>query len=69
MYAERAAASGSRTDADKAMENFKAAVKADPSIPVTNEELSGEYKLRPVKLIRVPPPPPIRLPAPPASSK
>ena len=45
-YAERAAASGSQADADKAMENFKAAVKADPSIPVTNDELSGIYKKR-----------------------
>jgi hypothetical protein len=44
MYAERAATSGSQADADKAMENFKAAVKADPSIPVTNDELSGIYK-------------------------
>jgi lipopolysaccharide biosynthesis regulator YciM len=57
LYAERAAASGSQTDADKAMEHFKAAVKADPSIPVTDAELSGIYKRR-IMTPNLPPPRP-----------
>jgi hypothetical protein len=61
MYAEKAAASRNQADADKAIENFKAAVKADPSIPITADELSGIYKRRIV--------PPTLPPAPPPSSK
>jgi hypothetical protein len=58
IYAERAAASGSQADADKAIENFKAAVKADPSIPVSADELTGKFMRRIAPLILVPAPPP-----------
>jgi hypothetical protein len=62
-YAEKAASSGNQADVAKAIENFKAAVKADPSVPVTADELSGIYKKRIVTLM------PIRPPAPSPSSK
>jgi hypothetical protein len=58
MYAEKAAASRNPADADKAIENFKAAVKADPSIPITADELSGIYKRRIVPLTFPTAPPP-----------
>jgi hypothetical protein len=58
MYAEKAASSRNQADVDKAIENFKAAVKADPSIPVTNDELSGKYIRRILTPIRTPLPPP-----------
>ena len=44
FYAEKAAAAGGNKEyVDKMIENFKAALKADPSIPVTDKELSGGY--------------------------
>jgi len=62
MYAEMAAASRGRNReyVNKAIENYKAAIKADPQTPVTNEELSGIYTKRPT-LLFIPPIP--RLPA------
>lgn len=56
MYAEKAASSGNQADVAKAIENFEAAVKADPSVPVTPEELSGIYKKRIVTLTPIRPP-------------
>jgi hypothetical protein len=56
MYAERAASSGNQADLEKAIENFKAAAEADPSIPVTAEELSGKHLRRIVPSIHPPPP-------------
>ena len=45
MYAKKAAASGggNKEYVNKAVENFKSALKADPSIPVTDQESSGGY--------------------------
>ena len=47
-YANLAAASGGRNReyADKAIENYKAALKADPQAPITSDELSGIYAKR-----------------------
>ncbi len=60
MYAEMAAAPGARSReyADKAIENCKAAVKADPRTPLSCEELSGIYTKRPMPVRLIPPPPP-----------
>jgi hypothetical protein len=59
MYAERAVASGGSNAeyVNKAVENFKAALKADPSTPVTEDELNGIFKVRVVPLHWPPPPP------------
>jgi hypothetical protein len=48
MYAQKAAASGgsNKEYVKKAVENFKAALNADPSIPVTDDALSGVYRPR-----------------------
>jgi hypothetical protein len=44
MYAELAGAYGNRGNyLDKAIENYKEAIKADPSTPVLTEELSELY--------------------------
>jgi tetratricopeptide (TPR) repeat protein len=43
MYAEMAGAQGSREFLDRAIENYKAAIKADPSAPLLSEELSDLY--------------------------
>src|SRR5262249_43353400 len=45
MYAEMAAASGGRNGelVSKAIENYKAAIKADPKTPMLSEELSEIY--------------------------
>jgi tetratricopeptide (TPR) repeat protein len=43
MYAEMAGAQGSRDYLDRAIENYKAAIKADPSAPLLSEELSDLY--------------------------
>src|SRR6266436_1970762 len=62
MYAEMAIASVGRNReyVNKAIENYKPAIKADPQTPVMNEELSGIYRKRPT-LLFIPPIP--RLPA------
>jgi hypothetical protein len=71
MYAEMAAAAGGRnqTYVNKAIENYKMALKADPQMPVTSEQLSGIYTKRltppfPIILIATPWPPAPRPPAP-----
>lgn len=63
MYAEMAVASGGRNSehVNNAIENYKAAIKADPQTPVASDELSGIYTKRPVVLFlppvrRLPPP-------------
>src|ERR1041385_7589564 len=44
MYAELAGAYGNRGDyVTKAIENYKAAIKADPQTPLLSEELSELY--------------------------
>lgn len=43
MYAELAGASGNRSYIDKAIENYKEAIKADPNTPLLSEELSELY--------------------------
>jgi hypothetical protein len=43
MYADEAAFGGNQESAKKAAEHFQAAVKADPTMPVTSAELSGVY--------------------------
>src|ERR1017187_9437071 len=43
MYAELAGASGNRGYIDKAIENYKEAMKADPETPLLSEELSELY--------------------------
>ena len=55
-YANLATASGGRNReyVDKAIENYKAALKADPQAPVTNDELSGIYAKR-IDLPALPP--------------
>ena len=52
MYAEMAATSGGRNReyVNKAIENYKAAIKADPQAPVLSEELSGIYTKKPTPL-------------------
>ena len=52
MYAEMAAASVGRNReyVNKAIENYKATIKADPQAPVLSEELSGIYTKRPMPL-------------------
>ena len=52
MYSEMAAASRGRNReyVNKAIENYKAAIKADPQAPVPREELSGIYTKRPTPL-------------------
>jgi hypothetical protein len=49
MYAEMAAASRDRKAEylNKAIENYKAATKADPRMPILSEDLSEIYKKRP----------------------
>jgi hypothetical protein len=51
-YANLAAASGGRNReyVDKAIENYKAALKADPQAPVTADELAGLY----VRIVPIP---------------
>jgi hypothetical protein len=48
MYSEMAAASGDRSHeyAKKASENFKAAIKADPNVPILTEERSKGFGRR-----------------------
>lgn len=60
IYAEMAAASGGHDQeyVNKAMENYKAALKADPQTPVTSNELSGIYTKPPVPLYLMAPRPP-----------
>ena len=43
MYADEAAFGGNQESAKKAAEHFQAAVKADPTMPVSSAELSGLY--------------------------
>src|SRR5579871_4500219 len=43
MYAEMAASEGNRDYLNRAVENYKDAIKADPSSPVLSEELSDLY--------------------------
>lgn len=60
VYAGMAASAGRDSEyANKAIENYKAAVKADPQTPVTTDELSGIYTKRvpPLSLIPAPRPP------------
>jgi hypothetical protein len=55
-YANLAASSGGRNReyVDKAIENYKAALKADPQAPVTSNELSGVYTKRLMPLLPIP---------------
>jgi hypothetical protein len=48
MYAEMAAASGGRNAEylNKAIENYKAAIKADPQLPILSKDLSEIYPRR-----------------------
>lgn len=50
MYAEKASVSGGnhREYREKAIENFRAAIKADRQSPVTSDELSGIFQRRPL---------------------
>jgi len=59
MYAEMAAGPGvrNREYADKAIENCKAALKADPQTPLSCAELSRIYTRRPAPVRLIPPPP------------
>jgi len=43
MYAEMAGSQGSRDYLDRAVENYKLAIKADPSAALPSEELSDLY--------------------------
>jgi hypothetical protein len=61
MYAGMAASAGRDSEyVNKAIENYKAAVKADPQTPVTADDLSGIYTRRVPPLSLIPAP---RLPA------
>jgi hypothetical protein len=62
MYSEMAAASGGRNRQymNKAIENYKAAIQADPRTPLLSEELAEISAKRPRPLLEIPVP---RLPA------
>ena len=59
MYADDATFGGNPDSAKKAAEHFQAAVKADPNMPVTSEELSGIYTPRIGRPLRILAPQPL----------